>query len=124
MGIKVALALNADGTRLEHFGQADRFGIYELGPSAPVERELRHASAFCRQDDKDNKLETVADLLADCRAVVCAAIGPCARLELSDAGVEAFEYDGATGDAVGAIARQSFVARLERQTTLSKEPTK
>jgi predicted Fe-Mo cluster-binding NifX family protein len=130
MSIKVALALNADGTLLEHFGHAERFAVYELGANipVPVQREIRQASAFCQREEKQSKLESVADLLADCRAVVCAAIGPCARQELSYANVEAFESAGGIEDAVRAISRQSFLARLERNTlpvtTVSKESYK
>ncbi len=124
MSIKVALALNSDGSYLEHFGHAERFAVYELGLGAPVECEVRQAAAFCRQDEKQSKLEAVTGLLADCQAVVCAAIGPCARRELTYTGVEAFEYVGSTEDAIRAIGRESFIARLERQTMIHKECTK
>jgi predicted Fe-Mo cluster-binding NifX family protein len=44
-------------------------------------------------------------MLADCKAVICAAIGPCARQELSGANVLAYEFDGTIQDAIQTIAR-------------------
>jgi nitrogen fixation protein NifB len=111
MSIKVAFAVNPDGSVLEHFGFAEQFAIYEFGESHPVASEVRHSSAFCRRPDKELNLQTVADLLADCQAVICAVIGPCARQELAAADVEAFEFDGTVESAIQTIARQPFLVR-------------
>jgi nitrogen fixation protein NifB len=106
MSIRVAFAVGLDGSQLEHFGHAEQFAVYEFSENSSVAQEVRDAEAFCQRNGKQTKLETVADLLADCRAVVCAAIGPCARRELSGANVQAYEFDGTIEDAVQTIARQ------------------
>ncbi len=111
MSIKVAFAISQDGSALEHFGFAEQFAIYEFGENHPAAREVRHASAFCRRPDKELNLQTVADLLADCQAVICAVIGPCARQELAAADVEAFEFDGTVESAIQTIARQPSLVR-------------
>jgi len=116
MGDKVAFAIGADGAALEHFGYAERFVVFEFGPEQPVFREIRDATAFCRHEEKDAKLRNVADLLADCRAVICAAIGPCARLELSLANIEAFEFDGSMEAAIRVIARRPLFGRPAQQS--------
>jgi len=108
--VKVAFAVNGDGS-LEHFGHAEEFAVYEFGVNAPVKHELRRASPFCQRADKEVKLVAVTDLLADCQAVICAAIGPCAREELASADIEAFEYDGTVESAIEAIARRPFFIR-------------
>jgi len=106
MSIRVAFAVGSDGSRLEHFGHAERFAIYEFSKNSSVAQEVREAEAFCQRNGKQTKLEILADLLADCRAVVCAAIGPCARQELYGANVQAYEFGGTIEDAIQTIARQ------------------
>jgi predicted Fe-Mo cluster-binding NifX family protein len=124
MSLKVALAVSADGTLLEHFGQAERFAVYELGSHAPRQTEIRQATRFCHQEDKVIKAQDVAELLSDCCAVVCAAIGPCARLELGLAEVESFEYQGPIADVLRTMAGEAFVKRLSKQTKVSRESIK
>jgi predicted Fe-Mo cluster-binding NifX family protein len=117
----VALAIGADGTTLEHFGYAERFAVYEFGPGTPVQREIREAAAFCRREDKEANLQAVAGLLCDCRAVICAAIGPCARLELSFSNVEAYEFDGSVEAAIQVIARRPLFGRPPQRTESVRE---
>jgi len=112
--LRVALAVNEDGTELQHFGHAERFAIYEITPSQVEAREVRQSSAFCRQEEKDRKLENAADLLSDCRLVICKQIGPCAREELALDNVEALEYDGPLRDAVRAVGNPRFTAWLRQ----------
>jgi predicted Fe-Mo cluster-binding NifX family protein len=106
MSIRVALAINSDGTQLEHFGHSGRFAIYEVEPDGlePIPLEVRDSAPFCRQDEKQNKLETVAELLADCRLVVCAAIGACGELELAFQHVDALPFEGSIDEALKAVA--------------------
>ena len=112
MSIRVAFATSSGGIRLEHFGHAEQFAIYEFSGDLPMSQEVRQAEAFCQRSGKQTKLEAVADMLADCKAVICAAIGPCARQELSSADVLAYEFDGTIEDAIQTIARHhsSFAA--------------
>lgn len=116
MGDKVAFAIGADGATLEHFGYAVRFVVFEFGSVQPVYRGIRDAAPFCRREEKDAELRDVAGLLADCRAVICAAIGPCARLELSLANIEAFEFDGSMEAALQVIARRPLFGRPAQQS--------
>jgi nitrogen fixation protein NifB len=114
MSIRVAFATSPGGAQLEHFGHAEQFAIYEFSGELPVSQEVRQAEAFCQRSGKQTKLEAVADMLADCKAVVCAAIGPCARQELSGADVLAYEFDGSIEDAIQTIARHpEFVRRAQ-----------
>ena len=105
MSIRVAFATSSGGIQLEHFGHAEQFAIYDFSANLPLEREVRQTESFCQRSGKQAKPETVADMLADCNAVICAAIGPCARQELSGANVLAYEFDGTIEDAIQTIAR-------------------
>jgi len=106
----VALAVDDTGERLLHFGYARHFAIVEVQDTQVAQLGLRSAEPFCRQPEKDSKLETAADLLADCRALICAAAGPCARRELADVGIAAFEFDGTPSDALYTIAHDTEFA--------------
>jgi nitrogen fixation protein NifB len=105
MNIRVAFATGSGGIRLEHFGHAEQFAIYEFHGDLPVAREVLPVKAFCQHGGKQTKLEDVADILTDCKAVICAAIGPCARQELSGADVLAYEFEGTIEEAIQTIAR-------------------
>ena len=105
MSFRVAIAIDVNGVFLAHFGRASRFAVYEFSSGHASLLDTRAAERFCQQLDKQQRLETVADLLADCSAVVAAAIGPCARQELNGANVQALEFDGRVEDAIRTIAR-------------------
>jgi predicted Fe-Mo cluster-binding NifX family protein len=115
MSVKIALAVDSSGERLEHFGKTEEFVVYEIGDAEPVQQEVRRADAFCRDLDKQPRLESVVDLLADCQAVVCAAIGPCARQELAGVEIAAYEFNGTVTNAIQAIARRRAVFQRPRK---------
>jgi nitrogen fixation protein NifB len=105
MSYRVAIAVDANQEILAHFGRASHFAVYEFSSGGATLLDTRTAEAFCRQVDKQQRLESVADLLSDCSAVVAAAIGPCARQELNSANVQALEYNGRIEDAIRTIAQ-------------------
>ncbi len=110
MSFRVALAIEADGKFLAHFGRASRFAVYEFSSGVATPLDTRSAAAFCQRPEKQQKLESVSDLLADCVAVVAAAIGPCARHELESGKMQPLEFDGSVEDALCIIARYPHLA--------------
>ncbi|MGA2047787.1 MAG: NifB/NifX family molybdenum-iron cluster-binding protein [Terracidiphilus sp.] len=105
MSFRVALAIDVNGAFLAHFGRASHFAVYEFSSGRASLLDTRATEIFCQQLDKQQRLESVADLLADCNAVVAAAIGPCARQELKEANVQTLEFDGCVEDAIRTIAQ-------------------
>jgi predicted Fe-Mo cluster-binding NifX family protein len=110
MSYRVALALDETGDMLAHFGRASRFAVYEFSSGNALLLDMRGAQAFCQRAEQQQKLESVADLLADCAAVVAAAIGPCARMELESANVRPLEFNGVVLEAVRVIAQYPDLA--------------
>jgi nitrogen fixation protein NifB len=109
MSFRVAIAIDANGANLAHFGRASRFVVYEFSSGSAALLDTRTAEIFCQQLDKQQRLETVSDLLADCSTVVAAAIGPCARQELREANVQTLEFNGCVEDAVRTISQYSHL---------------
>ncbi len=96
--MRIAVAGSAaTGTSNAHFGFAEHFDVFDLDltDQQPHFVETRRSTPHCRDTGGDRSLlDRSADLLADCQAVVAAAVGPCARRALTRRGVLAVEHDG------------------------------
>jgi len=71
----------------QHFGAAEGFVIYRVGPHR---YELKEAAQFGRldMDGNEDKLAAKIDALAGCHIVYCQAVGASAIAQLRNAGIQ------------------------------------
>lgn len=86
---RVAVATK-DRQRIDqHFGHADDFSIYTVGPAGVVFAEVRRVEHYCQEGYGDeDKREVILRALADCRALFVARIGDGPKGRLREAGIE------------------------------------
>jgi len=88
-----------DGKEInEHFGQAQRFLIYEVSGEEVALVGEKAVERYC-SDDPDHGLrkpvlENIAGALEGCRAVLCAQIGPAPQMELERLGIDVYSVSG------------------------------
>ncbi len=91
---KIAAA-SRDDKLVYHFGQADRFLIYEIGHKRSRYLETRRATPACTSDAEeaghDKRIKEAAALIADCRAVLVSRIGPGAAIILQEQEIRPLE---------------------------------
>ena len=92
--MKIAIALEADGVTLAHFGHAERFFVYDDGDGAFRLAETRRNIPPCGQEGSEELMTAAAGLVSDCAAVVAGRFGPCAMREVQQARVFPFEWQG------------------------------
>ena len=85
----VAVATKGDGAISLHFGQADEFQVYAVGPARIRQVETRTVEHYCQGGYGDeDKRDVILRALADCRAVFVARVGDGPRAKLEGAGIE------------------------------------
>ena len=85
--LRMAVA-SRDGLRVDqHFGQAEEFLVYDVAADAARLVETRKVAAHA-QGDEDPR-QTVMRLLADCKVLLVAKIGPTPQEQLAAIGIEA-----------------------------------
>ena len=94
--MRIAVAYHADGQRVQHFGKAVRFAIYEARGDAWPLIETRVTTAACGAADHQGALQANARLLDDCAAVIVSAIGPAAQDVLMTQGIYDYAAPGIT----------------------------
>ncbi|KAB0668727.1 dinitrogenase iron-molybdenum cofactor biosynthesis protein [Oryzomonas sagensis] len=101
MDVKIAVA-SSDGTTInEHFGRARAFRIYRLHDEGHEFLELRKNTPACGgQQHDDDVLDRAAQLIADCRGVVAAQVGPGAIDALIGHRILAFTMGGLIDEAL------------------------
>ena len=90
MAYRVAVA-STDGKYVnDHFGRARQFLIFEISPDGYQFIELRSNIPSCNLEEAgESKHSKTLELLADCRAVLVARIGPGAERVLTERGIKA-----------------------------------
>jgi len=85
--LKIAFATSDMNTVNQHFGSAKSFAIYAVNQDGA---QLLEAAEFgvLAQDGNEDKLSVKIDLLADCAAVYCQAIGASAINQLMAKGIQ------------------------------------
>jgi len=101
---KIAVA-SRDGKLVYHFGQADRFLIYEISPEGSKYLETRQTTPACDPEahaaaGHEQTIVDTAALIADCRAVLVSRIGPGAVAVLQAQGIQPIEGDIFVEDAL------------------------
>jgi nitrogen fixation protein NifX len=95
MLVKIAFATSDRRAVNQHFGAAEAFAIYELGESAT---RLIEVAEFIEtaMDGHEGKLAAKVDLLGDCAAVYCNAVGASAIQQLLAASIQPMRVDEGT----------------------------
>lgn len=86
-GLKVAFATTDMNTVNQHFGSAKSFAIYSVSPD---QAEFVEAAQFGKldQDGNEAKLAVKFDLLKECAAVYCQAVGASAVRQMVAYGIQ------------------------------------
>jgi nitrogen fixation protein NifX len=95
MTVKIAFASSDRKAVNQHFGAAEAFAIYELGES---ETRLVAVAEFIEtaMDGHEGKLAAKVELLGDCAAVYCNAVGASAIQQLLAKSIQPMRVDEGT----------------------------
>lgn len=95
MKVKIAFATSDRRAVNQHFGAAESFAIYEVGES---ETRLIEVAEFIEtaMDGHEGKLAAKVELLGDCAAVYCNAVGASAIQQLLSASIQPMRVDEGT----------------------------
>lgn len=95
MNVKIAFATSDRRAVNQHFGAAESFAVYELGES---ETRLIEVAEFIEtaMDGHEGKLAAKVELLGDCAAVYCNAVGASAIQQLLAKGIQPMRVDEGT----------------------------
>lgn len=95
MTVKIAFATSDRKAVNQHFGAAEAFAIYELGEHGA---RLVEVAEFIEtaMDGHEGKLAAKVELLGDCAAVYCNAVGASAIQQLLAAGIQPMRVDEGT----------------------------
>jgi nitrogen fixation protein NifX len=102
MSVKIAFASSDRRQVDQHFGAAESFAIYELSDAdARLVEVAEFSDSDTAMDGHEGKLASKIDLLADCAAVYCNAVGASAIKQLLARGIQPLKVDeGASIDAL------------------------
>lgn len=90
--LTVAVTTQGNDQINQHFGHADVFAIYTVGPDGVRALESREAAHYCQGGYGDeDKREVILRTLADCQALFTARIGDGPKARLQAAGIEAVD---------------------------------
>jgi len=90
--LKVAVATKGQGQVDLHFGHADDFDVFEVGPEGVRFVEKRVVEHYCQGGFGDeDKREVIVRALADCAGLLVAKVGDGPRARLAAAGIEALD---------------------------------
>ena len=92
MTVKIAFATSDRRAVNQHFGAAESFAIYEVGES---EARLIEVAEFIEtaMDGHEGKLAAKVELLGDCAAVYCNAVGASAIQQLLAKSIQPMRVD-------------------------------
>jgi nitrogen fixation protein NifX len=95
MTVKIAFATSDRRAVNQHFGAAESFAVYEMGEH---ETRLIEVAEFIEtaMDGHEGKLAAKVDLLCDCAAVYCNAVGASAIQQLLAKGLQPMRVDEGT----------------------------
>lgn len=86
--LRVAVATKNNAQIDEHFGHADEFKVYQVGPDGARFEEVRTVEHYCQGGYGDeDKREVILRALADCKALFVARVGEGPAKKLREAGI-------------------------------------
>lgn len=110
MTVRVAIATSNGSDVDVHFGRARVFNIYTLEGGSFRLLEERANEPPCGGSDHDGPLlERAVALLADCRAVAAAVIGPGAIDALLDRGILPITLETSVDEALATLQNSKFL---------------
>lgn len=109
----IAVAGTLGGRIDKHFGQAEDFHIYRQGADGPELVETRSVTAHEQPGDEDRR-DTICRMLADCRMLLVAKIGPVPQERLAGIGIEATDLHA--GKNVDDTVAELFAAKAAAET--------
>jgi nitrogen fixation protein NifB len=119
----LAVATAGDGLVNQHFGRTEEFAVYEGGPGFARYVGTRSVSRYCGGPDtcghERSKLERIAEMLADCSAVICSQAGAEPRRVLAEGGLAIIEVFGVIERAVAEAAERLLATPDEQEGTAS-----
>jgi predicted Fe-Mo cluster-binding NifX family protein len=120
MALKVAIASNDRQSINEHFGRARHFLIFEWAEGHFKLVEVREiVSPHCGGSQHDgNAINTIVDLLSDCRFVLASQIGPGAIELLGLKSIKGFSISGVIDQALAKLAELPEVKKSKNQEVL------
>jgi len=107
--LKIAVAGGPSGLIDRHFGQAETFQIFRQGTDGPEPIESRDIAAFAEGDE--DRRDTICRMLADCRVLLVAKIGPNPQEKLARAGIEASDLHA--GKPIVEAVANTFAAKAK-----------
>lgn len=90
--MKVAVATTNGKVIDLHFGDADKFLIYEITDQNGKFKEIREKTDLPLESHTDRWVASI-DLIDDCKAVLCRKIGKEPTIELRKLGIKPIELD-------------------------------
>lgn len=101
--MKIAIA-SSNGKLIDlHFGDADRFIIFELKDGEGEFSEIREKNGMNIDNHQERWLASI-DLVEDCKAVLCSKIGKEPTIELMKLGIKPIKLDCNVKEAVKSCA--------------------
>ena len=102
--MKIAVA-STDGKLVDlHFGDADRFLIYEIEDGECKFHEIREKTVMPLNNHQERWVASI-DLINDCKAVLCNKIGNEPTIELRKLGIKPIQLDCKVKDAVSECSK-------------------
>lgn len=102
--MKVAVATTNGKVIDLHFGDADKFLIYEIGDQNGKFKEIREKTDLPLENHTDRWVASI-DLIDDCKAVLCRKIGKEPTIELRKLGIKPIELDCGVEDAINECSK-------------------
>jgi lactoylglutathione lyase len=106
--LRIAVASNDDIRVDQHFGHAESFLVYDVSAEGVTPLARREISAYAEGDDEDPR-ETTRRMLADCKVLLVAKIGPNPQEQLAVVGIEA--SDMLAGKPIETALTMTFAAK-------------
>ncbi len=107
--LRIAVASRDGATVNLHFGQCQEFLVYDVTAEGAALIDRRRTADHALSEDEDPR-ETVCRMLADCKVLLVAKIGPVPTEKLQNAGIEA--TDAHVGKPIETALTQVFADKM------------
>jgi nitrogen fixation protein NifB len=99
----------------QHLGDADRFLVYGMDPSTGI-CSLIDSRPAPKPGGGQHRWEAVADLIGDCRALLCSSAGDSPTKVLNTKGIEVMVLEGVIEDAVTGLFKGEDIRHMTRNS--------
>ena len=102
--MKIAVA-STNGKNVDlHFGDANRFLIYEINDGEGKFQEIREKTEIPINNHQERWVASI-DIIEDCKAVLCSKIGKEPMIELRKLGIKPIQLDCEVKDAISECSK-------------------